>query len=95
MKNTYVECLKKESIIKVEGREGSYSVIDDYHGYVMLEHNTYGEEDILVAKASDFIWKEYTNRKTGEKVNRPFFRQVDTYSTYDDIETTLYDWNLI
>lgn len=92
-----VECLKNEPIIRLENYYGSYSVIDDLNGYVLLEHNTYGDETaLLVVKASDFEWKEYTNKKSGEKVNRPFFnKNVSVYETFDDIKTALEDYELI
>ena len=88
-----VNALKAEKRIKVKDYIGAWSVIDDLNGYVLLEHNTYGDETCyLVVKASDFEWKEFTKKSTGEKVLLPYFS--DAYETYDDIETALDDYDL-
>ena len=39
-----VNAIKDEKRIKVEAYRGFWSVIDDHNGYVLLEHNTYGDE---------------------------------------------------
>lgn len=88
-----VNTLKAEKLIKVATYTGTWSVIDDYNGYVLLEHNTWGDETcLLVAKAKDFIWKEFTIKSTGEKILLPYFET--TYETYDDIRTALDDYDL-
>ena len=87
-----VDTLKREKNIKVINYKGFWSVIDDYEGYVLLEHNTYGDESFyLVVKAKDFIWKEISANKVV-----PFFDQIaDVYETYDDIKTCLEDMCII
>ena len=87
-----VDTLKKERKIKVINYKGFWSVIDDFEGYVLLEHNTYGDETCyLVVKASDFVWKEISTN-----VIVPFFDQLAyIYETYDDIKTCLEDEGLI
>lgn len=88
-----VNTLKTVKKIKVEGYLGAWSVIDDLNGYVLLEHNTYGDETCyLIAKAKNFEWREFTKKTTGEKVILPYFSE--TYETYDSIEIALEDYNL-
>lgn len=89
-----VDCLKAEKRIKVEGYRGFWSVIDDHNGYVLLEHNTWGDETCyLVFKAKDFNWKEIT-LKTGEKIVVPYVAAL-VFETYDDIITCLEDEGII
>lgn len=87
-----VNTLKNEKRIMVEGYRGFWSVIDDHEGYVLLEHNTYGDETCyLVFKANEFNWKEII-LKNGEKIIVPFIDGLTTvYETYDDIITCLED----
>jgi hypothetical protein len=87
-----VDTLTAEKRIKVEDYKGFWSVIDSLNGYVLLEHNTYGDETCyLVVKAKDFEYKAFT-LKSGEKVIIPFFSKlVNVFETYDDIETCLDD----
>ena len=91
-----VNAIKTEKRIKVANYRGFWSVIDDHQGYVLLEHNTYGDETCsLVVKAKDFIWKEIT-LKSGELIIVPFFDLTTTvYETYDDIVTCLEDEGII
>lgn len=87
-----VNALKNEKRIKVAGYRGFWSVIDDHEGYVLLEHNTYGDESCyLVFKAKEFIWKEIT-LKSGEVITVPYIDLATTvFETYDDIITCLED----
>ena len=89
-----VNVLKEAKAIKVKGYVGAWAVIDDMNGYVLLEHNTYGDETCyLVAKAKDYINKAFVKKATGEKVILPYIEEA--YETYDDIETALEDYDLI
>lgn len=89
-----VEALKKEKQIRVDGYIGLWSVIDSYNGFILLEHNTYGDEtNLLVARAKDFIWKDI-KFKNGNIKRLPVFDITDVYETYDDIETALQDFGL-
>lgn len=87
-----VSVLQDQPRIKVEGYNGFWSVIDDHDGYVLVEHNTYGDETCyLVFRAWEFRWKEITLR-TGAVEIMPFIDDdVDVYETYDDIITCLED----
>ena len=90
-----VNTLKAEKRIKIEGHIGFWSVIDDLNGFVLLEHNTYGDEaGYFVVKANKFKWKEIT-LKSGEKITVPFFESSEAYETYDNIRTALEDYDLI
>ena len=90
-----VEALKKEKQIKVEGYIGLWSVIDSYEGWVLLEHNTYGDEtNLLVVKAKFFLWQDI-KFKNGDIKRLPVFDISDVYETFDDIETALTDYGLI
>lgn len=87
-----VNTLKDNKRIYIENHTGFWSVIDDYKGYVLLEHNTYGDEtNYYVAKANNFYYRE------SKKFNTfiPYFKECDVYETYDDIETALNDYELI
>ena len=92
-----VNSLKAEKRIVVEHYRGFWSVIDDHEGYVLLEHNTYGDETCyLVVLAKEFIWKEFKLSTTGEKIVVPYFDTTTTaYETYDDIITCLEDEGII
>lgn len=88
-----VNVLKEAKAIKVKDYVGAWAVIDDMNGYVLLEHNTYGDETCyLVAKAKDFIWKAFKKKGTEEKVILPYFEE--TYETYDGLEEALEDYDL-
>lgn len=88
-----VNALKAEKAIIVKDYVGAWAVIDDMNGYVLLEHNTYGDETCyLVAKAKDFIWKAFKKKGTEEKVILPYFEE--TYETYDGLEEALEDYDL-
>lgn len=91
-----VNTLKAEKRIKVADYKGTWSVIDDHDGYVLLEHNTYGDETCyLVIKANEFEWKAF-NTKDGSEVVLPFFPATSyVYETYDDIESCLEDEGII
>lgn len=91
-----VNALKNEKRIKVVGYEGYWSVIDDHKGYVLLEHNTFGDETCyLVFKAKDFFWQERTLRN-GETITVPCIPLSTTiFETYDDITTCLEDEGII
>ena len=91
-----VDCLKAEQRIKVFGYKGFWSVIDDLNGFVLLEHNTFGDETCyLVTRASDFEWRQVTLRN-GDIFNVPYFSATTyIYETYDDIQTCLEDEGLI
>ena len=89
-----VDALKSEKRIKVEGYVGFWSVIDDHEGYVLVEHNTYGDETCyLVFKAKNFEWKEFT-LKSGEQITAPFV-STTVFETFDDIITCLEDEEII
>ena len=92
-----MEILKKARKIKVENYIGLWSVIDDLNGYVLLEHNTYGDETCyLVAKANDFTLKDFIKKSTEEKVKIPFLPETATiFETYDGIEICLEDEGII
>lgn len=92
-----VNTLKSEKNIKLANYYGCWSVIDDYRGFVLLEHNEYGDETCyLVVKASDFEWKEFIKKSTGEKVLLPYFSdKCSVYETYDDIVTCLEDYEVL
>lgn len=87
-----VDLLKHERLIKVVGFNGFWSVIDDLEGYVLLEHNTHGDETCyVVARASDFEWRQIRLRNN-EVVNVPYFSlNSRIYETFDDIRTCLED----
>lgn len=90
-----VDALKAVKRIIIENHYGSWSVIDDFKGYVLLEHNTYGDEtNYFIAKANKFTYKNYKN-KEGVVMMLPTFNESDVYETYDDIETALNDYELI
>lgn len=91
-----VALLEKEGFIKVAGYNGSWSVIDNFKGYVLLEHNTYGDETCyLVVRASDFEWRQFRLRNN-EVVNAPYFSlNTIIYETFDDIKTCLEDEGII
>lgn len=92
-----IDTLRKAKAIKVENCVGFWSVIDNAYGYVMLEHNSFGDEtEYLVIKATEYVMKEFTNKLTGEKHLRPFFpSSVPYYETFDGIETALEDNGII
>lgn len=92
-----VNVLKNEKRIVVEHYRGFWSVIDDHEGYVLLEHNTYGDETCyLVVLAKEFTWKEFKLSTTGVKIVAPYFdTTTTTYETYDDIITCLEDEGII
>jgi len=92
-----IDTLRKAKAIKVENCVGFWSVIDYSHGYVMLEHNTFGDEtEYLVIKATEFVMKNFTNKITGETHSRPFFpSSVPYYETFDGIGEALEDYELI
>ena len=91
-----IEILKKEKKIKVGSYIGYWSVIDDLHGYVLLEHNTWGDETCsLVAKASDFQWKTFRHHLTDIPFRIPYFENDQVFETYDDIETCLKDEGIL
>ena len=89
--------LKKQEKIKVENYIGAWTVIDDMDGYVMLEHNTYGDETCyLVAKAEDFMWKDFIKKSTEEKIKLAYLPETATvFETYDGIEICLNDEGVI
>lgn len=88
-----VNVLKEAKVIKVKDYVGAWAVIDDMNGYVLLEHNTYGDETCyLVAKAKDFTWKVFKKKGTEEKVILPYFEE--TYETYGGLEEALEDYDL-
>lgn len=85
--------LKDNQRIKIEGHIGYWSVIDDFRGYVLLEHNTYGDETCyFVAKANKCFFDESVKYQNSFI---PCFKDYDVYETYDDIETALNDYDLI
>lgn len=88
--------LYRERRIYVEGYEGSWTAIDDRDGWMLLEHNHWGDEtNLLLVYSPEFTWRVYIT-KGGEKYYRPFFpRNSQIYETYDDIVTTLEDLCLI
>ena len=89
------EALQNEKQIKVKGYTGFWSVIDTYQGYVLLEHNTWGDEtNLIVVKANAFLWQDI-KFKNGDIKRLPVFDISDVYETYDDIQTALSDYGLI
>ena len=92
-----IEILKSAKEIKVEDYIGLWSVIDDLNGYVLLEHNTYGDETCyLVAKSEDFILRDFIKKSTEKKVKLPYLpKTAEVFETYDDIETCLEDEGII
>lgn len=91
----YVKCLKQERKIIVNGYYGSWSIIDDYKGYVLLEHNTYGDETCYLIVQADKVYWDNQRIKDGKLISIPSFWSSDVYETYDDIETALNDYDLI
>lgn len=90
-----VDLLKHKRLIKVEGFNGFWSVIDDLDGYVLLEHNTHGDETCyIVARARDFEYRQIRLR-TNEVANVAYFSLNTIYETFDDIQTCLEDEGLI
>lgn len=95
-KDECAHALYRERKIYVEGYVGSWTAIDDRDGWVLLEHNQWGDEtNLLLVYAPEFIWRVYVS-KIGEKCYRPFFpHNSQIYETYDDIVTALEDFCLI
>lgn len=94
--NNQVNTLRAVERIKVEGYRGFWSVIDEYEQYVLLEHNTYGDETCyLVVDANQFSWKDIS-LKSGITIRAPFFASGSSvFETYDDIATALEDEGII
>ena len=79
---------------KVKGYANTWTVIDTFRGYALLENNTFGDETCyLLVKMDDNVEElEYT--VNGEKVILPtVMRVID--ETYDDIFTALEDADII
>jgi hypothetical protein len=80
---------------KVEGYTNRWSVIDTYHGFALLENNTYGDETcyLVVKEDANVEEKTYTKRN-GEKITLPTIMET-VCETYDDLITALEDECLI
>jgi hypothetical protein len=80
---------------RVNGYTNRWSVIDEYHGYALLENNTYGDETcyLVVKQYAKVEDKTYTKRN-GEKITLPTIMET-VCETYDDLHTALEDACLI
>ena len=89
----WIGIISEAKKIKVDGYRGFWSVVDSLGGYVMLEHNTYGDEMCyLVVWAGDIALITRLNSRTGERETIPHVDEsVVVYETYDDIQTCLKD----
>ena len=85
--------MEKLENIKVEDYRGLWYVIDEDMGYLLLEHQTYGDETChLVVKKNDYYYKKFQLRD-GDEVELRVYRNA--YETFDDIETCLSDEGII
>ncbi len=86
--------LKTEQKIHVEGYRGFWSVIDTHLNYLLLEHNTYGDETCyLVVDARKTEMKRF-HKKDGT-LTPPIPNFPHAFETYDDITTCLEDEGII
>lgn len=87
--------LERNVDYKVKGYTNRWSVIDQAHGFSLLENNTYGDETcyLLVRTKSVPKNREYTRKRDGEKIMLPTI-EAKVYETYDDIETAMSDYDL-
>lgn len=95
---TYSFPLNRKSAFKCEGYEGSYSMIDaatyDDYVYVLLEHNTYGDEaPLLLVVLPSTCLRWYIVEKMNGKQEKSFFvRERDILEeSYDTIADALGD----
>lgn len=95
-RETCALALQNEPKIYVEGYVGSWSVIDTYDGWVLLEHNRLGDEtNLILVLASEFEWRTYKDID-GIKKHHPYFsNKVTVYETFGDIITSMEDLGLI
>ena len=95
--------ITKKTSIKVEGRYGTWGVIDAYltgNGlYALLESEDYGDETALLLVKLPKQHNFYLIEKDGYGyvVNEKYFlrQRMEIAETYDDIVTTLIDEDLI
>ena len=101
---TIYKCpITKETLIKVEGRYGTWGVIDAYltgNGlYALLESNSYGDETTLLfvklPKSRNLYLVE--EDACGNFVSKTYYlrQRFEISETYDDIVTALIDADLI
>jgi hypothetical protein len=81
---------------KVDGYVGKWSVIDDYQGYVLLEHELFGDETWYLVVKRDAITtnKRYKIDDKGNTIIYPVIVE-DVITTFDDLITTLEDNDLL
>lgn len=95
--------INKKTPIKVEGRYGSWSVIDAcLNGdgvYALLEHNEYGDETALLLVKMPKTNNCYLVREDcyGTQISKTYYlrSKFEIAETYDDIVTTLIDVSLV
>lgn len=95
----------KQVAFKVEGRRGYYTIIDaastSLETYLLLEHNTYGEDDMVVVMLphtrNPLVLERYDDGDFNVGLSKPaefaifISEQKIIAETYDDIITTLED----
>jgi hypothetical protein len=87
--------IQRNKDYKVEGYTNRWSVIDTYHGFALLENNTYGDETCyLVVKEDAKVEEKTYTKRNGEKITLPTIMET-VCETYDDLETALEDECLI
>lgn len=100
---TYMCPITKKTSIKVEGRYGSWGVIDacliGTELYALLESEQYGDEAALLLVKLPKKNDSYIVEKDscGNDVNIKYYirQQMEMAETYDDIVTALLDEDLI
>ena len=87
--------IQRNKDYKVEGYTNRWSVIDTYHGFALLENNTYGDETCyLVVKQDAKVEEKTYTKRNGEKITLPTIMET-VCETYDDLITALEDECLI
>lgn len=87
--------LNRKESYKVFNHTGRWSLIDEYKGYGLLEHDYYGDETcyLVVSLNAPVEMKKYIT-KTGDKIELPTIMEI-VGESYDGLEVALEDYDLI
>lgn len=84
--------LEERVSYRVKGFTNRWSIIDILDGYCLLENETFGDETfyIVCSIVANVEFLPYVNKFSGVRHTLPTIMEIVT-TTYDDLETTLYD----
>lgn len=85
--------------VRIKGYRGLWSVIDEYRGYVLLEHNIMGDETCYLVLSKSLFNEAHKWTyvlMSGSVDSRYILDKADVIcETYDDLEQALIDEGII